>query len=108
MGGAVGGGTVVSAPSASLISTLLEESYHAARDRVIAQFERQYLTWLVSRTTGNMSEAARIAGVNRATLYRLMERHGLQRSPNTGWMIEAAEGGQGEPAPDAPAGQGAV
>src|SRR6266581_1489688 len=33
---------------ASLISTLLEESYHAARDRVIAQFERQYLTWLVN------------------------------------------------------------
>src|SRR5207237_465483 len=28
-------------PPASLISTLLEESYHAARDRVIAQFERQ-------------------------------------------------------------------
>src|ERR1043166_2838019 len=39
---------------ASLISTLLEESYHAARDRVIAQFERQYLTWLVNRASGNM------------------------------------------------------
>src|SRR5207244_1156343 len=45
---------------ASLISTLLEESYHAARDRVIAQFERQYLTWLVNRASGNMSKAARI------------------------------------------------
>src|SRR5690242_10295531 len=44
---------------ASLISTLLEESYHAARDRVIAQFERQYLTWLVNRASGNMSKAAR-------------------------------------------------
>src|SRR5207245_11435257 len=31
---------------ASLVSTLLKESYHAARDRVIAQFERQSLTWL--------------------------------------------------------------
>jgi DNA-binding NtrC family response regulator len=73
---------------ASLISTLLEESYHAARDRVIAQFERQYLTWLVNRAGGNMSKAARIAGVDRTTLYRLMERHGLQRSPSTGWVIE--------------------
>jgi len=98
-----GGGPVVSAPSGSLISTLLEESYHAGRERVIAQFERQYLTWLVSRATGNMCEAARIAGVNRATLYRLMERHGLQRSPSAGWVIEAAG-----PPPDSPASEGVV
>lgn len=77
---------------ASLISTLLEVSYHAARDRVIAQFERQYLTWLVNRATGNMSKAARIAGVDRTTLYRLMERHGLQRSPTAGWVIEREPG----------------
>src|SRR3989442_651309 len=78
----------VDANPASLVSTLLKESYHAARDRVIAQFERQYLTWLVNRVGGNMSKAARIAGVDRTTLYRLMGRHGLQRSPSTGWVIE--------------------
>jgi len=87
-----------SANPASLISTLLEESYHAARDRVIAQFERQYLTWLVNRASGNMSKAARIAGVDRTTLYRLMERHGLQRSPTAGWVVER------EPGPGAMAG----
>jgi DNA-binding NtrC family response regulator len=73
---------------ASLISTLLEESYHVARDRVVAQFERQYLTWLVNRASGNMSKAARIAGVDRTTLYRMMERHGLQRGPTAGWVVE--------------------
>jgi DNA-binding NtrC family response regulator len=73
---------------ASLISTLLEESYHVARERVIAQFELQYLTWLLTRAGGNMSKAARIAGVDRTTLYRLMERHGLQRSPNAAWVVE--------------------
>ena len=83
---------VTGANPASLISTLLEESYHAARDRVIAQFERQYLTWLVNRASGNMSKAARIAGVDRTTLYRLMERHGLQRSPTAGWVIEREPG----------------
>src|SRR5881296_2426775 len=111
-----GDGEAPAANPASLISTLLEESYHAARDRVIAQFERQYLTWLVNRATGNMSKAARIAGVDRTTLYRLMERHGLQRSPSTGWVIEretaapppdvaAADWGQHAPAGK---GEGAV
>ncbi len=60
-------------------SDILGQSYHVARERVIAQFEKRYLTWLVSRAGGNMSKAARLAGVDRTTLYRLMERHGLQR-----------------------------
>jgi DNA-binding NtrC family response regulator len=58
---------------------LLEESYHVARERVITQFERRYLTALVRAADGNMSRAARLAGVDRTTLYRLMDRHGLHR-----------------------------
>ena len=58
---------------------LLQVSYHVGRDRVIAQFERRYLAELARVAEGNMSRAARIAGVDRTTLYRLMERHGLQR-----------------------------
>ncbi len=56
-----------------------EEPYHAARERVVTEFERAYLMWLVRRASGNMSEAARVAGVDRTTLYRLMEKHGLRR-----------------------------
>lgn len=58
---------------------LREEKYHAARDQVLAEFERSYLSWLVNEADANMSKAARIAGVDRTTLYRLMEKHGLQR-----------------------------
>ena len=65
--------------SAGLIPTYDDEAYHTARDRVIAEFELRYLTALVHRAAGNMSKAARLAGVDRTTLYRLMEKHGLQR-----------------------------
>lgn len=57
-----------------------DEPYHSARERVLADFERRYLSALVNRAAGNMSKAARLAGVDRTTLYRLMEKHGLQRS----------------------------
>jgi DNA-binding NtrC family response regulator len=69
-------------PPAPLSAGMLEfrqEPYHVARERVISQFEQGYLSWLVDRAVGNMSKAARIAGVDRTTLYRLMEKHGLQR-----------------------------
>ena len=42
----------------------------------------------VNQAAGNMSKAARVAGVDRTTLYRMMERHGLQRSPTAGWVVE--------------------
>ena len=88
-----------SANPASLISTLHDESYHGAREQVIAQFELQYLTWLLGRAGGNLSKAARIAGVDRTTLYRLMERHGLQRSPNAAWLVEREPGDEPESTP---------
>jgi DNA-binding NtrC family response regulator len=61
----------------------IKEPYYAARDRLVAEFELHYLTQLVTQSDGNMSRAARAAGVDRTTLYRLMERHGLHRKPLT-------------------------
>ncbi|CAN5633959.1 sigma-54 dependent transcriptional regulator [soil metagenome] len=56
-----------------------DEKYHVVRDRILSEFERGYLRWLVDRAGANMSRAAKLAGVDRTTLYRLMEKHGLQR-----------------------------
>lgn len=88
-------GDQVAAESASWapgeIST--DEPYYAARDRLVAEFELRYLTQLVTRAGGNMSRAARTAAVDRTTLYRLMERHGLYRKP--------LKGAEDEPEPEA-------
>jgi DNA-binding NtrC family response regulator len=69
------------APRMPLLSVeqMGDESYHGVRERMLSQFEAGYLVWLVGRAGGNMSKAARIAGVDRTTLYRLMDKHGLQR-----------------------------
>lgn len=58
---------------------LLDEAYHSAKDRIISQFEREYLSRLVGRAGGNMSKAARLASIDRTTLYRLMDKHDFQR-----------------------------
>ena len=65
-------------------AAMLDEAFHPAKDRVIAQFEREYLTRLVGRANGNMSKAARLAGVDRTTLYRLMDKHDFQRNDLAG------------------------
>jgi len=82
-GGALRGGLPGDEAAAFPSDETLGQSYHAAREQVLASFERRYLTWLVAQAGGNMSKAARLAGVDRTTLYRLMERHGLQRETIT-------------------------
>jgi transcriptional regulator with PAS, ATPase and Fis domain len=61
-----------------------ERGYYGARDRLVARFDRQYLTRVILRAGGNLSKAARLARIDRTTFYRLMERHGLQRSLASG------------------------
>jgi DNA-binding NtrC family response regulator len=63
----------------SFASEAMDLEYHAARERVLAEFELHYISSLIDRAGANMSKAARIAGVDRTTLYRLLEKHGLQR-----------------------------
>jgi DNA-binding NtrC family response regulator len=57
----------------------IAEGYRKSRDRLLERFERRFLQQLVTEADGNISRAARIARLNRTTLYRLMERYGLQR-----------------------------
>jgi DNA-binding NtrC family response regulator len=58
---------------------LQDKSYPVAREQITTDFERHYLKWLIEAAGANMSKAAKMAGIDRTTLYRLMEKHGLQR-----------------------------
>ncbi|HEV8612192.1 MAG TPA: sigma 54-interacting transcriptional regulator, partial [Gemmatimonadales bacterium] len=76
-----GGDPAVERPSLLPVN---DEPYHAAKEKVVAHFEREYFARLVSRAGGNMSKAARLAGVDRTTLYRLMDKHQLPRDERAG------------------------
>jgi DNA-binding NtrC family response regulator len=51
--------------------------FFAARERCVADFERDYLRSLLVRHQGNVKAAADEAGLPRGTLYRLMKNHQL-------------------------------
>jgi DNA-binding NtrC family response regulator len=69
---------------AAVAPGVMDEAYHVAKDRIVAQFEREYLGRLISRAGGNMSKAARLASIDRTTLYRLMDKHEYHRDESAG------------------------
>jgi DNA-binding NtrC family response regulator len=52
--------------------------FRIAKDGVIDSFERTYLSQLLEASGGNMSKAARMAGMDRMYLHRLVQKHGLR------------------------------
>jgi DNA-binding NtrC family response regulator len=62
-----------------LPSGVMSAPYHVAKEQLLAHFDRMYIASLLTRAGRNVSKAARIAGVDRTTLYRLMERYDLRR-----------------------------
>jgi DNA-binding NtrC family response regulator len=49
-----------------------------AKRRINATFERVYVKSVLERARGSMSEAARLAGIDRTNLRRLMKRHDIK------------------------------
>jgi DNA-binding NtrC family response regulator len=62
-----------------LPATIFNESFHVAKEQLVTHFEREYLLRLTARAAGNMSKAARLASIDRTTLYRLLEKHNIRR-----------------------------
>lgn len=61
--------------------------FRVAKESVIEAFERAYLSKLLEAAGGNMSRAARMAGMDRMYLHRLTHKHGLRKGKGDGGSI---------------------
>jgi DNA-binding NtrC family response regulator len=58
----------------------LDLPFSEARKRWNDVFEREYVSRILEDAGGNVSEAARRAGMSRSRLYEIMDAHGLKKS----------------------------
>lgn len=59
-------------------ASLFGRPFAEAKNLAIAEFERKYVEVVLERTNGNISEAARLAGLDRSNFRRVMSRHNLE------------------------------
>ena len=65
-------------PSEPAVAIDLDVPLKTARENLVLPFERRYLEAALARHGDNVSAAARAAGMDRLTFYRLLWRHGLR------------------------------
>jgi two-component system response regulator GlrR len=72
----------------------LDDSFQAAKARVVEQFERSYIEQILIACDGNITHAALAAKKNRRALWELMRKHRIEakrfRSSETGGAKSAA------------------
>ncbi len=51
--------------------------FHEAKEQLLENFEREYLSALLRRCEGNISRAARESGLHRKSIERLLKKHGI-------------------------------
>jgi len=66
------------------LSGLVALPYHEAKDAWIERFERAYAEEILRKSGGNVSRAARDAGIDRRHLQRLMTRFGIRSGDGQG------------------------
>lgn len=55
-----------------------DRPYHEAKAEAMSLFEKEYLKDLLSRHSGNISRAARQAGIDRKTIHRMLSKYAMQ------------------------------
>lgn len=57
----------------------VSQPFKKAKEQLLEQFERQYLTAVLEAHHSNVSQAAQHAGINRNYLHKLLEKYGLTK-----------------------------
>jgi two-component system response regulator GlrR len=63
------------------------EAFRAAKERAIRIFERTYLIQVMTAADGNISRAARLAGMQRRDFQRLLRKHDVRRAEPRTWPV---------------------
>ena len=58
--------------------------YKDAKARLLEEFERRYITALLEKHHGNVSKAARAAGIDRMSIHKILNRRQLTRRKASG------------------------
>jgi two-component system response regulator GlrR len=65
-------------PARSILDLVAGMSYHEAKDRVLADFERFYFAEVMRRSGFDMEAAEQKTGLSMQSLYRLLKKNGLR------------------------------
>jgi len=57
-----------------------DDGFSRAKSRLITEFEKGYLCWLMKETKGNVTKAAIRAGKERRALGKLLKKYGIEKS----------------------------
>jgi DNA-binding NtrC family response regulator len=66
----------------SVLHPDVDQPFHDAKAEAISQFEKEYLRALLARTRGNISQAARVAGIDRKTIHRMLDKYEISGAAN--------------------------
>lgn len=62
------------------------EVFRDAKERMVRHFERTYLVQVMAAVDGNVSRAARLAGMQRRDFQRLLRKHDVRRAQPRAWL----------------------
>jgi DNA-binding NtrC family response regulator len=70
-------GLLIDESNKSVNIPILSKEFSSAKKIIIEAFEKKFLLERLKETRGNVSEAARIAGIERQSFQRLMKKYNL-------------------------------
>ena len=69
--------TATSADASMTVPVDVTQPFKNAKQAVISEFEKRYISRLLAQHDGNISAAARAAGIDRMSIHKMLHRLGL-------------------------------